>query len=66
MLLKFATKQNRNGNRSYIAIDSEAKTYSKNPTLWLCKGDFVEVTKAALQLIEDKAKVDNYKYVDSL
>lgn len=56
MLLKFATKQNINGNRSYIAIDSEAKTYSKNPALWLCKGDFVEITKAAFRRKTEKPK----------
>lgn len=66
MLLKFATKQNINGNRSYIAIDTESKIYSTNPALWLCKGDFVEVSKTALRLVKEKAISDNYRAVDSL
>lgn len=66
MLLKFATKRNTNGNRLYIAIDTENKTYSLMPRSWLCKGDFVEITRTALKQIEDKAKLDNYTYVGSL
>lgn len=66
MLLKFATKRNVNGNRHYIAIDTENKTYSKLPSSWICKGDFIETTKTALRQIEDKAKSDNYTYVGSL
>lgn len=66
MLLKFATKRNVNGNRLYIAIDTENKTYSLMPRSWLCKGDFVEITRTALRQIEDKAKSDNYTYVGSL
>lgn len=66
MLLKFATKRNVNGNRHYIAIDTENKIYSKQPSSWICKGDFIEITKTALRQIEDKAKSDNYTYVGSL
>ena len=66
MLLKFATKRNVNGNRLYIAIDTENKTYSLMPSSWLCKGDFIEITRTALRQIKDKAESDNYTYVDSL
>ena len=49
-----------------IAIDTENKIYSKQPSSWMCKGDFTEITKTALRQIEDKAKSDNYTYVNSL
>lgn len=66
MLIKFATKKNVYGNRKYIAIDTESKTYSKQPSTWLCIGDFCEVTTKALREMEEKAKSEGYNYIDAL
>lgn len=66
MLIKFATKRNTNGHRYYIAIDTDRKTYSQNPASILYKGDFVEITKAALHDIKQQAVKDGYTPIEAL
>lgn len=66
MIIKFATKRNTNGHRAYIAIDTNSRTYSTNPALWLCREDFNEVTKRELEKIRDEARRDGFKEIDAL
>lgn len=66
MIIKFATKRNIYGHRKYIAIDTNNKTYSVTPALWLCREDFIEVTMQEREKIKDEAKRDGFKEIDAL
>ena len=48
MILKFATKRDVNGNRKYLAIDTDKKQWSNNNASWFCRDDIVEVGKQDL------------------
>lgn len=45
MLLEFSTKRDRNGNRYYLGIDTESKTFSRERGKWYGRDDVVEVGK---------------------
>lgn len=44
MILKFATKRDRCGNRYYLYLDTDKKTYSR-PAAWSHIEDVIEVTQ---------------------
>lgn len=43
MILRFATKRDKNGNRKYLMIDTTAAIYATAPIHWYCRADFVEI-----------------------
>ena len=43
MLIEFATKRSTNGNRKYLGIDTDAKTFSRDKGRWYCREDIVEI-----------------------
>lgn len=66
MLLRFATKRDINGNRHYLAIDTDGRTYSQRPSTIIFNGDFAEVKKKDLEQIKQKAIDDKYKAIEAL
>lgn len=44
MILKFATKKDCCGNRYYLYLDTDKKTYSRS-LVWFHREDFIEVTQ---------------------
>ena len=61
MLVRLGTKRDRNGNRYFLIIDHENKTYSKQPLHWLCRDDFIEVSKKDYRRYIDFLETFNYK-----
>ena len=45
MILEFATKRNINGNRYYLGIDTEKKSFSRERGRWYSRNDITEITK---------------------
>lgn len=45
MILEFATKRDINGNRYYLGVDTENKTFSRERGKWYGRDDVVEVGK---------------------
>ena len=45
MIIRYATKRDINGNRYYLIIDTEAKTYALTPSKWFNKEDYITATK---------------------
>lgn len=45
MILEFSTKRDRNGNRYYLGIDTERKTYSRERGKWYGRDDVTEITR---------------------
>ena len=70
MTLKFATKRNINGNRTYLAIDTEAKVFSREPQSWYCREEtsdfFAEITLKDLRKLLAKVKAAGYTEIEAL
>lgn len=45
MIFEFATKRDLNGNRYYLGIDTEKKTFSRERGKWYSREDIIEVGK---------------------
>lgn len=61
MLIKFMTARNTCGHRYYIAIDTEAKTFTRNCPYMIPDG--VEVKKRDYNKIVETVKNANYTEV---
>lgn len=46
MILEFATKRDVNGNRYYLGIDTEKKSFSRERGHWYSREDITEISKA--------------------
>lgn len=44
MIIRYKTKLDINGNRYYLTVDTDRKTYIKDYNLWSKDGD-IEITK---------------------
>lgn len=64
MLLEFSTKRDRNGNRYYLGIDTENKTFSRERGKWYGRDDVVEVGKRDRREIINKLESDNFTEVE--
>lgn len=53
-LLEFATKRDINGNRYYLGINYENKTFSRERGMWYSKEDIVEIKKSDRKKLIDK------------
>ena len=62
MILRFKTKNNRNGNRTYLAIDTEKKVFCRHSPKMIMEG--VEVTITAIREIKNECLCECYKEVD--
>ena len=45
MIIEFSTKRDINGNRYYLGIDTEARTFSRERGKWYGRDDVIEIGK---------------------
>lgn len=64
MILEFATKRDRNGNRYYLGIDTDNKTFSRERGKWYGRDDVIEIGKRDRREIIDKLESDNFTEVE--
>lgn len=64
MLLEFSTKRDRNGNRYYLGIDTENKTFSRERGKWYGRDDVIEIGKRDRRKIIDELESDNFTEVE--
>ena len=64
MLLEFSTKRDRNGNRYYLGIDTENKTFSRERGKWYGRDDVIEIGKRDRREIINKLESDNFTEVE--
>lgn len=64
MILKFATKRNQNGNRKYIAIDTNKSEYARQPQSWFCREDIIEIPLKDLRKLLQACKDNNFLEVE--
>lgn len=63
MIIKFATKRNTNGNRTYLGIDTTTCEYARQPHNWYCRDEIIEVSYKDLHKILQSCIDSSYKEV---
>lgn len=63
MVLEFATKRDRNGNRYYLGIDTDKKVYSLERGHWYTRDDITEISKKDRHKLIEQIEND-YKRLD--
>lgn len=62
--LEFATKRDRNGNRYYLGIDTETKTFSRERSHWYSREDITEISKTDRRKMIDQLETAGYTEVN--
>ncbi len=63
MILKFATKRNVNGNRTYLEIDTTTREYARQSRSWYCKEEIIEVSHKDLHKVLQSCIDNSYSEV---
>lgn len=66
MIIEFSTKRDRNGNRYYLAIDTENKTFARNRSLWYSRGDTVEIGRRDRLKMIEQLKSEGFLEIDCI
>lgn len=61
MIIRFCTKRNVNGNRKFLVIDTNNRSYNDTCVRWFSRSDFVEVSASDFKKLKDQAS-KNYIY----
>jgi len=56
MILEFATKRDQNGNRYYLGIDTEKRTFSRERGKWYSREDITEISKTDRRKMIEQAE----------
>lgn len=64
MKLELATKRDRNGNRYFLGIDTEAKTFSRERARWYSREDVAEISKRDRAALLEKLERAGYTETD--
>ena len=64
LILEFATKRDNNGNRYYLGIDTEKKTFSRERSHWYSREDITEISKKDRRKMIDQLEAANYTEVN--
>lgn len=60
MVLEFATARNKNGNRLYLGVNTEDKTFSRERGAWYSRADVIQITKKERRAIIERAEAAGY------
>jgi len=66
MILRFATKNNINGNHNILVIDTDSKECASCASGFFHRSDFVTVGARDLRKIKDDLLNDGYKIVNCI
>ena len=62
MIIRYKTKRDVNGNRYFLTVDTDKKTYKKDFNCW-GKDQDIEITKKARREIINQLDEENYKEI---
>lgn len=62
MIIRYKTKRDVNGNRYYLTVDTDKKTYIKDYNLW-GKDTDIEITKKQRREIIEQLENDKFKEI---
>ena len=66
MILEFSTKRDRNGNRYYLGIDTDRKTYSRERGKWYSRDDVTEITRKDRRRMIETLTAAGYTETESM
>lgn len=66
MILKFATKRDVNGNRYYLGVDTENKTFARERSHWYSREDISEISKTDRRKMIDQLENEGYNEIDRI
>jgi hypothetical protein len=64
MQFEFATKRNPSGNRYYLGIDTDARTFSRDRARWYSREDITEISKKDRAAMIEKLERAGYAETD--
>ena len=64
MQLEFCTKRDPSGNRYFLGIDTENKTFSRQRARWYSREDAAEISKKDRRALIDKLESAGYTETD--
>ena len=64
MQLEFATKRDSNGNRYFLGIDTDKKTFSRDRARWYSRDDITEISKKDRAALIEKLERAGYAETD--
>lgn len=64
MILEFATKRDINGNRRYLAVDTEKRVFATDSRRWYSREDFAQITATDRRRMIDKLETAGFSRVD--
>nr|DAF24645.1 MAG TPA: hypothetical protein [Caudoviricetes sp.] len=64
MKLEFATKRDINGNRYYLGIDTDNKTFSRERGKWYSREDITEITKTDRRKMIDQLTAAGFTEIE--
>ena len=64
MIIKFSTERDRNGNRYYLAFDTNKKEFSLESQHWYCKEDVIIIGKRDRRALIETLKNENYTEIN--
>lgn len=62
MIIRYKTKRDINGNRYFLTVDTDKKTYIKDYNLW-GKDTDIEITKKQRREIIEQLENDDFKEI---
>lgn len=65
MQLEFATKRDPSGNRYFLGIDTENKTFSRERARWYSREDVAEISKKDRRAMIERLQAAGWAETDS-
>ena len=66
LVLEFATKRDKNGNRSYLGIDLVNEDYSTERGKWYSRDDVIEISKTDRRKLIEMLQASGFDRVDAM
>lgn len=67
MMIRFATKRDRNGNRYFLGLDTEKKIFSRESAHWYSREDLTaEVTRTQRRRIIEQLETEGYTEIEHI
>lgn len=64
MQLEFATKRDAAGNRYFLGIDTESRTFSRDRARWYSREDVAEISRKDRRALIEKLESAGYTETD--
>ena len=66
MTIRFCTKRDQNGNKSYLIMSVKAKCYTRMPNGIPHPDDCIEISRRDLNRLEEQLEKDHWTHCDTM